>query len=123
MDSERILYDKLEKFIRKYYLNQLIRGIILIAGLLAVCLLIVLFLEYLIHFKSTGRAMLFFVFVIIGSGALGFLVLVPAIRLAKIGRNINQIKASQIIGDHFDEIEDKLLNALQLIQQVGKSPK
>jgi hypothetical protein len=123
MDSERILYDKLEKFIRKYYLNQLIRGMILIAGLLAVCLLIVLFLEYLIHFKSTGRAMLFFVFVIIGSGALGFLVLVPAIRLAKIGRNINQIKASQIIGAHFDEIEDKLLNALQLIQQVGKSPK
>jgi len=46
-----------------------------------------------------------------------FLVLVPVLRMFNIGKTISYEEAAIIIGKHFEEIQDKLLNTLQLMNQ------
>jgi flagellar biosynthesis GTPase FlhF len=108
------LITKLDAFIRKYYKNQLIRGVIWVfTGVLSAFVLTSL-LEYLGHFSSAVRAVLFFSFIglsiFIG---VRFFVL-PLLKLYKLGKTINYEQAAQIIGSHFSHVQDKLLNTLQL---------
>ncbi|MCK9421092.1 MAG: hypothetical protein M0Q38_00650 [Bacteroidales bacterium] len=43
--------------------------------------------------------------------------MIPLFQLLKIGRFISYDQAAEIIGDHFIDIQDKLINTLQLIRQ------
>lgn len=108
------LVDKIEVFIRKYYRNQLIRGGILgLGGSLAVFLSAAL-LEYVGQFGQMPRAILFF-----GSlggilGWLTWLIAGPVLGLFRLGKRLSHEEAAKIIGKHFPDIQDALLNTLQL---------
>ncbi len=121
MADSRILINKLDHFIRKYYKNRLIRGVIWSLTLLAVFYLVFVSLEYFFHFSHGGRMVLFFTFLAISVFLLARLVCIPIMQLIKIGKIISHDQAAQIIGTHFSEIRDKLLNTLQLIKQQGNS--
>ena len=71
-------------------------------------------LEYFWHFGTLTRTILFYLFVVLNG--LSFLVLVfnPLLKIQKIGEMITHEQAATIIGKHFREIKDKLLNTLQL---------
>jgi hypothetical protein len=51
LESSNGIYQKLEAFIRKYYTNELIRGVVLFIGLGLLYFLFTLFVEYFLWLK------------------------------------------------------------------------
>jgi hypothetical protein len=109
-----ILIQKLDEFIRRYYKNQLLKGAIYATGLLAAAFLSVVLLEYFGEFNTPVRALLFFGFLGAALAILVTYILVPVLKLNKIGKIISYNQAAAIIGSHFSSVQDKLLNVLQL---------
>ncbi len=63
-----------------------------------------------------ARTLLFWLFVIVELGLLIKFIVIPLAKLFKLQKGINYEDASKIIGRHFPEVNDKLLNVLQLHQ-------
>ncbi|MEM1002893.1 MAG: hypothetical protein AAGH46_09615, partial [Bacteroidota bacterium] len=63
MGSFEIVKNKLEGFIRRYYLNELIKGAILFSAFGLLYLLVTLFVEHLFWLDSGWRTLLFWCFV------------------------------------------------------------
>jgi len=108
------LIGKLDEFTRKYYKNQLIRGLlyavtILVSGYLAISLL-----EYFAHFDPLVRTLLFWSFIAAAFYVVARFIAMPLFRINRIGKVISHEQAAEIIGQHFANIQDKLLNVLQL---------
>ncbi len=108
------LLQKLDEFIRKYYLNQLIRGALLTTGLLVASFLAFAILEYYGRFGITGRTIFFYALLLVSGVALARWVIGPLIHLYNIRPGISYEEAATIVGKHFSNIEDRLLNTLQL---------
>lgn len=117
-DNYQLLIEKLDRFTRKYYINQLIRGILYSVALILALFLLMNFLEYNFYFGMTGRKLLFYSFLAISVGALGLWVFTPLTKYFKLGKVISHEKAAEIIGEHFGDVKDKLLNILQLKKQA-----
>jgi hypothetical protein len=116
-----LLLEKLDAFIRKYYLNQVIRGGLLSAGLIIGLFVGLAVMEHFGHFGTGTRTVLFYAFILTSVAALGLWVGLPAVRLRRIGKVLNYEEAATIIGKHFPNIEDKLLNTLQLQRMAGSA--
>jgi hypothetical protein len=115
--SEQILISKLDAFIRKFYKNELLKGAILAFAAALMWFLSITFLEYLGNF-STGIRLLLFVLLVSGVATiLAFYILKPLLKLFSFGKVISHHQAAIIIGNHFPDVKDKLLNTLQLQQQ------
>jgi hypothetical protein len=112
--QEDILIRKLDEFIRKYYKNQLIKGGLYATGLVLAFYLLVVVLEYYAHFDSGVRTVLFYSLLVSIGGICARYIAIPLFRLNRIGPVITNEQAAAIIGTHFSEVRDKLLNVLQL---------
>ncbi|MFN8296534.1 MAG: DUF4175 family protein [Chitinophagales bacterium] len=112
-----LLIQKLDAFIRKFYLNKLLRGALLFVGLLLGFYLFISLFEYQLYFSSAVRKILLFGFIGTSATALTFLVAQPLVHYLKLGQQISHEQAATIIGKHFTDVKDKLLNILQLKQQ------
>jgi len=108
------LIDQIDLFIRKYYKNQMIRGIIWFASIFLLTFLFTTILEYFGRFGTAVRAVLFFSFVFINLFVLIQFIAIPLFKLYSFGRRIDRYQASEIIGRFFPNISDRLLNTLQL---------
>lgn len=118
--NSNLLVQKLDAFIRKYYKNQLLKGAIYSLAILFSTYLLVVILEYFGQFGTGMRTLLFFVFLVSVLAVLVYYVLLPLLHLYRIGKTISYEEAAQIVGRHFKELQDKLLNTLQL-QARGKT--
>lgn len=76
------------------------------------------FLEYYYYFAPGVREGLFWSFVGVSGVALVIWVFIPMLHYFRLGKIISHEQAARIIGDHFSGVEDKLLNVLQLRNQV-----
>lgn len=114
MSDYDLLIKKLDRFIRKYYLNQLIKGIIFFVSLFGLSFLLSSLLEYFGHTGRGFRTVLFFSLLSMHLVTLYAWVLTPLLKLNSFGKLISHSQAAKIIGDHFQEVGDKLLNTLQL---------
>ena len=112
--QQQFIYQKLEAFIRKFYINELIRGILFFIGLGLLYLFFTLFVEYFLWLKPLGRTVLFWTFVGVEVYLLFRFIVFPIFKLFKLQRGIDYNEASNIIGNHFTEVKDKLTNFLQL---------
>ena len=110
------LLQKLDEFTRKFYVNQIIRGVILFLSLSFILFLSIVILEYFGEFSSAIRTCLFFGFAILLLAVFSFLIAIPLLKIISIGKRISHEKASSIIGSHFSNVSDKLSNVLQLQQ-------
>lgn len=120
-DNYQLLIGKLDQFIRKYYINQIIRG-----GLYSLALMLLLFLglnfmEYHFYFRPAIRETLFFSFVAVSGTSLAVWVALPLLHYFKLGKVISHEQAARIIGSHFSDVKDKLLNILQLRNQADST--
>ncbi len=115
-----LLLRKLDEFIRKYYKNQLLKGALLTTGALLLAFLCITSLEYFGQFPSLVRTLLFYGFFLFTLAVLGNWIVLPAVRLFRLGRTIEHKEAARIIGSHFPEIRDKLLNTLELHEQAER---
>ncbi len=121
MESSKFIYQKLELFIKKFYTNELIRGIIFFIGLGLLYFLFTLFIEYFLWLKPKGRTILFWTFIIVEIFLFLRFILFPIFQLFKIKKGIDYKEASAIIGNHFPEVNDKLINFLQLSNDKNQS--
>jgi len=117
MNNYELLIQKLDAFIRKYYLNKLLRGTLLFVGLLLGFYLFISLTEYQLYFSSNIRKFLLFIFGATSLSTFTFLVAKPFIHYLHLGTQISHEQAATIIGKHFTNVRDKLLNVLQLKQQ------
>lgn len=116
-----ILQEKLDEFIKKYYLNRLLQGLLLGVGGLIAYFILATTLEYFGHFGSGVRAFLFYGFVTFALFVIARFIALPAMKWMRIGKVLTYSQASSIVGDHFPEIKDKLLNTLQLQEQAART--
>lgn len=121
MEHQNIIFDKLEQFIKKFYTNELLRGTIIFVGIGLLYFLFTLFVEYFLWLKPASRTVLFWTFIIVELFLLLRFILFPIFKLFKLQKGINYEDASKIIGNHFSEVGDKLINFLQLSQDNNKS--
>lgn len=114
MNSFDSLILKLDNFIRKYYKNQLIKGGFYFGFLILSFFLTFALLEYFGNFNTIGRGFLFFSFLIVGLCLLVYYIISPLLKIYRLGSLITHEKAAEIIGLHFPDIQDKIINTLQL---------
>lgn len=112
---------KLHQFTRKYYTNELIKGTILFLSLGFLYLFFTLFLEYFLWLKPTARTILFWLFIVVEVFLLIKFITIPIFKLIGFRKGISSEASSKIIGDHFPEVKDKLLNVLQLKENAQSS--
>jgi len=114
LEHSKVIYQKLELFIKKFYTNELIRGTIFFLGLGLLYFLFTLFVEYFLWLKPMGRTLLFWTFIVVETFLFLRFILFPVFKLFKLQKGIDYKEASAIIGNHFAEVNDKLTNFLQL---------
>lgn len=120
-ENYQLLIQKLDQFIRKYYLNKLLRGALYSTGLILALFLMNSILEYFFYFSPSVRRPMVYTSLGISALALGGWVLDPLFRYFRLGNVISHQQAAMIIGNHFAGVKDKLLNILQLHQQADSS--
>ena len=116
MQSLINIENKLALFYKKYYKNELIKGCIFFFSLGILYLIITVYVESILWLKPINRFVLFWLFIAIELLLFSKFILIPIIKLFKLKDGINNLDSSKIIGNHFPEIKDKLLNLLQLKQ-------
>ncbi len=121
MDSFEHIKRKLEKFIRKYYVNELIKGVILFFSIGLLYFLTTLLVENFLWFGQLGRTILFWLFVFVEVSLFIKFIIFPITKLFRLTRGIDHKEASGIIGNHFPEVNDRLLNLLQLSENDSSS--
>lgn len=118
LNNYNLLIGKLESFIKKYYTGKLIRGIMIFLAIILALFLIFNLLENQFYFSKSIRKVIFFSF--IGTSIISFIYLVlnPLSKYLKFGKTLSYENAAIIIGNHFSDVKDKLLNVLQLHNQT-----
>lgn len=119
MNSYDLLIHRLDAFIRKFYANKLLRGLLLVSSAVLAYYLLVSIGEYYFYFPSWLRFILLGVFLLVGGFAIISMIIMPLLNMQKLGKVISHEKAAQIIGTHFPDVQDKLLNVLQLKSGLG----
>ncbi|NEM96373.1 DUF4175 family protein [Pontibacter burrus] len=113
-DALTQLMHQLQEFKKKFYLNLLLRGSLFAIGLLLSIYIIYSLLEYVFYFPQAVRAILLFSFIAIVVYAFIRWIVQPVAALANLSRLLSDEQAALRVGQHYPEIKDKLLNAIQL---------
>lgn len=113
------LISQIDAFIRKFYKNQIIKGTLLFIGFLIITYLLMVSLEYFGRFNSFVRGLLLFSFLGVNGFILSKYIILPSLKLKSYGTRIDRYQASNIIGRFFPSVSDRLLNTLQLNDQMN----
>lgn len=116
-----LLINKLDEFIRKYYKNQVLKGVLYCVGSTFLFFLGSTLTEYFFHFDTLGRTFIFYSFILINGIIATKFIVIPLLKWYRLGSVISYEHAATIIGQHFNTVQDKLLNVLQLQQSTLKS--
>ena len=109
-----VLLDKIESFIKKFYLNKLIQGGLIGSVLLIISFLIINGIEYFSWSSGKIRLILLISLIILFSIVICFYFIIPLFNLIRFRKKMTNEQAAVLIGKFFPEIKDKLLNTIQL---------
>ena len=84
MEQFEIIQQKLEAFIRKYYLNELLKGGILFFTIGVLYFLITLLVEHFLWLNMLGRTLLFWIFILVSMGLFAKFICIPLAKLFKL---------------------------------------
>ncbi len=112
---------KLKAFIRRFCLNELLKGSILFLSVWLLYSILILLIEYFFWLSPPYRSVLFWVFILFSGILLFRFILWPLAKLFKLSKGLDLTDASILIGKHFPEVNDKLLNVLQLKSSAEQS--
>ena len=106
----------LDAFIRKYYKNLLIKGVLYAVGIVLTLFLAAVLLEHFGWLSRLARGLIFWLGLAAVVAVTGWFIVRPLLKLNGLGKRISREEAARIIGRHFPEVSDKLLNLLQLME-------
>src|SRR5690606_28493497 len=121
LGSYQVILQKLSVFTKKYYTKQLVKGVLLFLTLGLLFWFAVLSLEFMLWLNQSWRLALFLIFVLVELYLLYRFIITPLLLLFRLRGGLSNRDASLIIGKHFPEVDDKLLNLLQLSENPYKS--
>ena len=122
LNTYQILIEKLDSFIRKFYLNKMIRGSIYFVSTLFITYLCLNTIEYFFYLSAFWKTSLLLTNAILLLYIFSFYFIFPLLAMYKLGNIITYKKAAEIIGKHFPEINDKIINTLELQQLAAHEP-
>ena len=119
-DNYELLIDKINIFIRKYYFNNFLRGLIFLGAGLFSAYVVITLCEYFGNFNTLFRTILFYLFILLNACLVFWLIIPSLLAWLKLGNSLTHDEAAEIIGKHFNDVNDKLLNTLQLKKQAAE---
>ena len=108
------LFEKLNKFVKRFYTNQLIKGGIYSVAVLTIFFILFSTIEHFTQFGVGSRTFLFWTYLIVNALIAIKYIAIPLLHLLSFGKTLSHKQAAKIIGTHFTEVDDKLLNILEL---------
>ncbi|MFK7899484.1 MAG: DUF4175 family protein [Cyclobacteriaceae bacterium] len=108
------LLSAIQQYKKRYFLLELLKGILFCLLLIGGTFLVFNSIEYIGHFGSTVRSILFYGFLILGLCSIGYFIFFPLINYFRASSLIEDEDAARNLGDFFPEIKDRLTNVLQL---------
>jgi hypothetical protein len=108
------LNENLARYKRKYYLNLFVKGSLIVFALTIAIYLLFSTAEHFGRFNSSIRGFLLFSFIATALFSMTYWVIIPVLKMLKVSKQISDEQAASYIGNHFANINDKLLNTLQL---------
>ncbi|RZL19077.1 MAG: hypothetical protein EOO96_26395, partial [Pedobacter sp.] len=121
-NNYNLLLQKINEFTRKFYLNKLLRGSIYAAALI-LTLYLFLFVWIFYSYPSIAtKTLLFYSYVAVSLIAILFWIVKPALSYFKLNKTLSLEEAANLIGNHFFNVKDRLLNTLQLKELADNSP-
>jgi len=106
--------DKLNLYISKFYLYQLIRGLLLFILVFVAYYSFVTALEYFNYFNPTVKLLIVVVTLFFTAFIFIFFLLIPAIKLLGAGKRLTYYDVSSQLSKTYPEIKDKLINIVEL---------
>ncbi len=114
MQSYDTLLQRIEEYKKRYFQNQLVKGLLFFVALVGSLYLLINTAEFVGRFGSSGRAVMFFGFLLTILTTLYLFIIKPMLGLYGLRRPLSNDEAARQIGMFFPEVGDKLLNTLQL---------
>jgi len=108
------IIQRLNVFIKKYYLNKVLQGLLVLVIFIGLFLLSFSVFEFFSRFSVLFRTMVFYAFIALCVVFMVYAIFIPLNRVLNLQRRISLEKAAEIISKHFKQIEDRFINALQL---------
>lgn len=119
VETVNSIKQKLTDFIRKYYLQKLIFGALTTLVQLTIIFFILNYTEYYFWLDKTPRTFIFVGWWVAFATLMYAQTIRPLIKFMGYGKRLTNQDAALIIGKHFEEIQDQLLNLLQLEEMSG----
>jgi len=101
-ENYELLISKINVFIRKYYLNNLLRGLIFLGAGLFSAYVVITLSEYFGNFNTAFRTILFYAFILLNLGLIIWLVIPSLFAWLKLSKNLTHDEAAEIIGKHLN---------------------
>lgn len=106
--------DKLNAYIRKFYLYQLVRGFILFVLVFMSYYSFIAILEYFNYFDPGIKIVILLVTIFLTLVIFFYFVFTPVIKLLGLGKRLSYYDVSDRLSVAFPEIKDKLINIIEL---------
>ena len=121
MNHYQSILSKLNGFVSKYYKKQLLIGALLFLALGLLFFIVIFGVEHFLWLGSSGRFILLVVFLLSEVFLLAKYIVTPLFYLFKLKKGISNRDASIVIGKHFPDVGDKLVNLLDLASDKQQS--
>lgn len=106
--------DKLNSYIRKFYLYQLIRGLILFIIIALLYYSVISGLEYFNYFEPKVKLFILIITALLTVFVSSYFVVRPLLKLSSIGKRLSYYEVSTLLSCSYPEIKDKLINIVEL---------
>ncbi|MFN8437762.1 MAG: DUF4175 family protein [Cytophagales bacterium] len=110
-----IIKSTIKQFRKKLYLKSLYTGLILFLAITVTAFLSLNILEYFGNFNSIVRSIFFWGFIICTCCTSIFYIIIPSYKFITKETELNDIKTAQLMGSNFENVNDKVVNYLQLL--------
>lgn len=114
MSQFNIIENKLKHFLKRFYINELLKGLLLFFMFFSAFLIVVISIEVFLWTNSSVRTVFFWSLVLFTLFLFIKFILNPLLILFKFKSGMSYNQASSYIGSNFPEVSDVLLNLVQL---------
>ncbi|MGF7137921.1 coiled-coil domain-containing protein [Roseimarinus sediminis] len=120
-DNYLIIEKRILKFVKKYYLNKVVKGLLFSIIIAIILTLLAVFTELFFYFSSYEKKIILTLYLTGISFTIVYGVLWPLLGFFGIGNTIKTEKINELIVEHFPDIKDQLLNIIELNNQANEN--
>ena len=114
--NDNDVWEELHSYRRKFYLNQLVKGLLLLSAVLTSAYILINTLEFSFRFGSSIRAVLAFLFIFLMVTTMIRYISLPLLILTGRKKGLSDEETAKKIGKAFPSVSDRLLNLIQLMK-------